>query len=136
MNEANLRRRIEGFKGIQESFASLNGENVGHGDFTSILEDCLTIFERCPFGTGDRVQLEITPVINDKEAWGWMGSKHFLAKGAKATVTGVEFRKGKFIFGLEFDDDSWVHPHTKEVIPNDRKALYYFSEYDIVRAKE
>ena len=82
------------------------------------------------FKVGDRVELAYTPVITETESWGWLGSKHFLIEGAKATVNDVDYRGG-FGYSVQFDGESWmdrdgvVHPIT------DRVHTYYFSEEKI-----
>lgn len=80
-----------------------------------------------PFKIGDRVKLTKAPVINEKEAWGWLGSKHFLVPGALATV--VESRCGEkgFVFGVTFDRETWMDRHGHEQ-PVDQKHSYCFRE--------
>jgi len=66
------------------------------------------LFERSPIKKGARVRLTKTPDINPKDSWGWMHARHFLIKGAMATVADVDFDKGRFSAGLVFDDESFV----------------------------
>jgi hypothetical protein len=86
----------------------------------------------CPFVEGDRVALVDTPEIS--QGSGWYGSKHFLIKGALATVASTDFRDGLFHFSLLFDDDSFFHYKTGEVIPVDPKYIFRFSEKWLIRA--
>jgi hypothetical protein len=78
------------------------------------------------FKVGDRVELAITPEINERDSWGWMCSKHFLVEGAIATVREIDYR-GDFGYSIVFDNESWkdrdgvIHP-TKD------KHTYYFAE--------
>lgn len=63
------------------------------------------------FKVGDRIQLSKTPVINEKEAWGWMRSKHFLIMGAIGTVKEVDYSEnvkgeGVYIYSISFDDET------------------------------
>lgn len=87
------------------------------------------LFERfCPFKINDRVELIETPEINPKKNWGLIGSKHFLVKGAVATVKKRTSREGQFVFLLEFDDDSYKEFHTNKITPSETKGLYSFNE--------
>jgi len=90
------------------------------------------LLSRSPLQVKDRAILIETPVINDKESWGWLGAKHFLIKGAMATVKEVDFYKGKFIFGLKFDDDSWID-QDNVVHKRDKNSLYFFSEQWVLK---
>lgn len=92
------------------------------------------LFARAPWKTGDRVRLTLTPIINEKTAWGWLGCQHFLVKGALATVQDVDFREGKFVADVMFDDESWkgdgdvLHPR-----PADERHVFMFWEGDLER---
>lgn len=98
------------------------------------------LFERfAPFKAGDRVHLAKTPDINPETSWGWMGSKHFLVKGAKGKVTSVDFDADtkKFTALVMFDDESWVPdndygPGKRKGVPvpieEKDRHVYYFSE--------
>lgn len=63
------------------------------------------LFRFSKFKIGDRVQLKYTPIINDKQAWGWLGYKDMLVRGAKATVKEIDYRSGDFRYGLIFDQE-------------------------------
>jgi len=80
----------------------------------------------CPYKVGDRVQLSATPEIG--KGSGWYGSKHFLVKGAAATVKSTDFNNGLFCFGLVFDDDSWVDTDGKVYPTETGKYIFIFSE--------
>lgn len=89
------------------------------------------LFNRlAPFKVGDRVKLTKTPEITKDKSWGWIGSKHFLIEGAKATVVEVDIYKGKFSLGLHFDRESRLHYETGEEIfkDPDKKSIYTFNE--------
>lgn len=83
------------------------------------------------FKIGDKVELNYTPVINEKEAWGWLSDRHFLIKGAQATVVEVSYHDNEFGYLLQFDNDnSWIDG--KDVIhPNDdpnHRSNFFFRE--------
>jgi hypothetical protein len=122
MKENDLKDMIEGVKKIEEA----SHGNLQHWRY--VLECADSIWLKCPFQVDQRVQLTKTPVINEKEAWGWLGSKHFLIKGAVAIVKERDFYKGVFSFGLHFDDQTWIDSFTKEIHSPKEKALYYFGE--------
>ena len=85
---------------------SLLSQEFGY-KLTTVLNSYHGLFERfCPYKIGDRVQLTKDPEI--LYGSGWYGYKHFLIKGAIATVESQDFRDGKFRFGLIFDDESWI----------------------------
>jgi hypothetical protein len=83
-----------------------------------------------PHQPGDRVRLIDTPVITERESWGWLGGKHFLVKGAIAVVHSVEANFDGFSYFLKFEDDSWINSYTKEVNPRPPKErdIYGFRE--------
>lgn len=54
----------------------------------------------------DRVELVEDVIIGP--ASGWIGAKHFLVKGAKATVRAVKLNQLGYRVGLVFDDDSRI----------------------------
>lgn len=90
------------------------------------------LFDRAPFKVGDRVRLTETPDINPETSWGWMCAKHFLVKGAVATVTSVDFREGKFNALCAFDDETWKDD--KGVLhPKDRVSHFQFWETKLER---
>jgi len=82
---------------------------------------------KAKFKVGDCVELAETPYISESTAHGWLGSKHFLIQGAKATVRDVDFRCNEFGYAIMFDNESWkdrdgvIHP-TKD------KHTYFFTE--------
>ena len=66
-------------------------------------------FNRLEFKEGREVALTATPEINSETSWGWMGSRHFLKKGAKGgVVREVDFCKGKVRVGVEFYNQTYI----------------------------
>jgi len=89
-----------------EELQTLLTQEFGYKLLT-ILSSYHGLFDRfCPYKIGDRVQLTKEPEILSSS--GWYYSKHFLIKGAIATVESQDFRDGKFRFGLIFDEESWM----------------------------
>src|SRR5579872_2634935 len=61
------------------------------------------------FKLGDRVELNYTPVITATDSWGWLSNRHFLIKGALATVVEISYWDNEFHYLLQFDGDtSWI----------------------------
>lgn len=94
----------------------------------SVLSSYNEMFSRfCPFKVGDRIRLTKTPVI--EQGSGWYGSRHFLVEGAIATVRNCDWHKGKFVFNLEFDDESWVDSEGRIYpIAPERRHMFSFGE--------
>lgn len=116
---------------VNELDRLLNGGELGF-KLSEILESHASLFNRfCPHKVGDRVQL--IEDLDIPEDSGWYSSKHFLIKGAIATVKQVGYRDDLFSFGLVFDDESWVHYRTGKIIPtkDDQKHLFYLLENSI-----
>ena len=66
----------------------------------------ISMFERfCPYKEGDEVEL-----LKDVpcEGSGWSSCKHFLIRGATATVHSCGYNDGKFTFDVIFDEESWI----------------------------
>lgn len=118
---------------INELDKLFNGGELGF-KLKEVLESYASLFNRfCPYKVGDRVQL--IEDLDIPEGHGWYCAKHFLIKGAIATVKDVGYRDDLFSFGLEFDNESWVHYQTREIIPiKEGKHLLYFAENKIERA--
>ncbi|MEW5860061.1 MAG: hypothetical protein AB1861_22180 [Cyanobacteriota bacterium] len=97
----------------------------------SILKSYDSIFNRfCPFEIGDRVVLIKSPDF--EKAPGWAGYKDFLIEGAIASVTERDYRKERFVFGLQFDNDSWVDSKGEiHLTEASRRGVFYFSENSI-----
>ncbi|MCA6510333.1 MAG: hypothetical protein IM566_04160 [Pseudanabaena sp. M152S2SP2A07QC] len=115
---------------INELDKLLNGGELGF-KLEEVLGSYASLFNRfCPYKVGDRVQL--IEDLDIPEGHGWYCAKHFLIKGAIATVKDVGYRDDLFSFGLEFDNESWVHYKTCEIIPiKEGKHLFYFAENKI-----
>jgi NTP pyrophosphatase (non-canonical NTP hydrolase) len=88
------------------------------------------MFEKhCPFKVGDRAKLSKTPDINEKDSWGWMGSKHFLVKGKEGTIESVDFSRDEFMFGFIPDNQTYIPSFTdKTEKPINDPHIFMFSE--------
>ena len=119
-------------KELDAQLAAIYGERH---KYNSTIEACTSIWQKCPFKVGNRVRLTQAPEISEDVAWGWRGSKHFLVKGAVATVMEREFYSGLFCFALHFDDETWIDMRGVKRKP-DKPSFYYFSENKIESMSE
>lgn len=124
----------KGFKLMEDGMRILGG---GPLDFyVRKLTECydLLISRYAPFKIGERVILTKTPEIGSVDRWGWLGSKHFLIKGAVGSVTFVEADGDGFRFSVVFDDDSWIDHHGVKQ-PTKEKGHFGFREDYLVASK-
>jgi hypothetical protein len=130
MNIENVKR---GVKLIQDGIGVLSAGPLEY--YLRKLIECqeLLVTKYAPFKVGDRVILTKTPDINSKDSWGWMGSKHFLVKGAHGTVRSVDVDGRGFSASVEFDDESWIAPDGC-INPIKDKHVFGFHEDYLVRA--
>lgn len=98
--------------------------------YSSMIEGAI---KEAPFQKGDRVQLLTDPVIGPGS--GWLGAKHFLVKGAKATVRCVQLNSNGWRIGLMFDKDSHVDINGKEHLRDaSDRGVYFFPANQVGRA--
>jgi hypothetical protein len=92
----------------------------------------LLVRKYAPFKVGDRVILTRTPAIEADKNHGWLSYKHFLIKGAKATVQDVSVHGDGFFAHVWFDDESWIDRNGNAVAVAN-KSQFRFHEDDLVR---
>lgn len=123
MKELKINELLSALSELDVINSKLHGYCNGYSELRAVLEHSLTVFELAKFKVDDRVKLIITPEINEKTRWGWMGHKHYLVEGAVATIKNREFYNGKFTYSVTFDDESYLNYKTQEKImtpPEDR----------------
>ncbi len=90
----------------------------------------------CPFKVGDRVMLKHSPY---PMPYGWVGSAHFLVSGSIATIHSTECGPTGFVFGVEFDDESWIKrdwtTKIEEFVPVEPSRKHRFSLNENILAK-
>jgi hypothetical protein len=103
---------------------------------TSILNGYQQLFERfCPYQIGDKVLLTKAPDF--EKAPGWIGSKHFLIPGAIGYIKTRDFRNNSFIFGIEFEDDSFIDHNGKiHKIKRAERYLFLLPESELAAAED
>lgn len=99
---------------------------------TGTVEYLLTRFS--PFKVGDAVKLTATPEINEKVAWGWQGSKHFLKEGASGVVVAVDCDRDGLIFDVVMDNQTYVYGGEEK--PVSQPKSFRFRERWIRRAND
>jgi len=136
MEEKKIKDCIANIKSFKVMMSSLFGQISGYSDIESALEELTYNFDNCLFQVGDRVKLCTTPVIDKYTHWGWLAHKHFMIEGAKATVQSRGIHKGKFRYGVTFDEESYIHYETKQttLVSLDKKSIFVVPESWIIRA--
>lgn len=129
MREDDVEKIIEGIQTLEK----LSGGNLTHWRY--VLNNANSLWKRCPYKVGDKVQLNKTPEISFEKSWGWMGGKHFLIEGAVAKVADRQFYDGQFVFGLMFDNETWISPTDGKLNLPYSKCIYSFGESWLVPAK-
>lgn len=129
MNKAQVQEQIKNFKKFIDIASELFGQSInGYNEALSILEESEYIFELSKFKENQIVKLNKTPIIDEKNSWGWIGFKHFLIEGATGVIKDIRIHKGKFQYGIQFDNDSYLDYISKKEILTDKKGTFYFSE--------
>jgi hypothetical protein len=121
MKDTDIQKIIDGLEKIGSIFGCSLIE------WRHILQSANSLWSKCPYQIGQAVQLNKTPEITQEKSWGWMGSKHFLIKGAVAHIKTREFYDGRFVFGLNFQDESWIDFEGK-IHPKTEESIYCFGE--------
>ena len=91
-----------------------------------VIDSYLSMFERfCPYKIGDSVRLSKDVIVDENS--GWWNCRHFLKKGAVATVKERGYSRGKFTFYIEFYDETWIDRNGDER-PVSSKHTFHFGE--------
>lgn len=121
METNELRRKIEELAKLRRVL-----DTMSDYDFGCLLGAYnLLINVYCPFHKGDRVRLKETPIIDEKNAPGWLSSKHFLVEGAVGVVENMIVNENGFRFDVIFDDESWVDGDGTKHAPSYRHTFCF-----------
>ena len=83
------------------------------------IEECVNgLFSFSKFKVGDRVKMAATYPVNEKDSWGWLGIKHLLEAGSKATILKVDWYNKKFVYLIEFDERTYWNTQEKKALPS------------------
>ena len=109
MNKKKFNEMIKALDELHESFEHLKSV-TNSGPASYYFERMKEYYEGCmkasKFKLGQRVQLKED--VDTSEKPGWDHCKHFLIKGAPASIRDVDYLDGRYIYDLEFDNESWI----------------------------
>lgn len=133
MNKKKITGITKALDGVRLAMDELNHELSG-GPASYYYERLVDYYNGCmaaaKFKVGQRVEL-VEAYAGD--ASGWAHCKHFMLKGAKATVVGVDYYKGEYSYDIEFDIETWIDRHgAKRVV--EKKHLFRFGQNDLKKA--
>lgn len=129
MNERKIVEMLNAIDKLNSDIKCFNN-TMSSGPASYYLRKLLEYYEGCmthaKFKPGNRVELTKTPDL--KNSAGWLHCKHFLVKGAKATVEEADYSTQRgYTYRVVFDDESWVD--TKgEKQPTKDKHMFCFAE--------
>lgn len=120
-----LQRLSEAAKDFKATIDAACGGSFKWG-VEQVVSSYLSLFDRfCPFGVGDRV--ELTKNVPIEEGSGWYSCRHFLIRGARGTVRSRGYSGDKFVFDVEFDNETWIDKDGIEQ-PILKKHVFSFNE--------
>jgi hypothetical protein len=122
---------LAGLDAVRDSHSKL-GRALAGGPasfyFEKIKDYIDGLFGFAKFQIGSRVCLAADYDCSD--APGWNGCQHFLKRGAAATVQECDFRKGRFVYAVEFDRETWMDGKIER--PVSSKHTFTFAETHLV----
>jgi hypothetical protein len=105
MNKEKLDEMVQAMNELSSAFENFKSVTQG-GPASYYFDRMKEYYEGCikaaKFQVGDRVELKET--VTD----GWNGRNHFMTKGAKATITEVDYYKSKYRYHIVFDRETWL----------------------------
>ena len=132
MDDKKLKEVIKAFSDVDDAFKQFNSV-MSTGPSSYYLEKLMGYYEGCmkaaKFQVGDRVELK-----EDYAGHGWEGQRHFLIKGAKATIHDVDYHEGKYFYDIMFDDESWIG-YDKKINPVKDKHTFCFRQKALKKLK-
>ena len=141
MNDKKFDEIIEALADFEQSFKRVTS-TMSTGPASFYFEKMKEYYKGCmkaaKFKKGSRVKLKEDYTGKDT---GWQHCKHFLKKGALATVKEADYRDGKYIYSIMFDNESWLRDSVdfvrlKEPIemPVKDKHVFLFYQSDLEKA--
>ena len=122
-----------GLEGVRDAMHELDKVLCG-GPASYYYERIVEYYKGCmaasKFKEGERVELK----EDFTNTTGWDAFKHFMLKGAVATIKSVDYYKGKYRYEIEFDNETWTDHHGNKRVP-DRKHCFLFHQSDLKRNK-
>ena len=130
MDKKKIEDITKGLEGVRDAMDNLNGILSG-GPASYYYERLLEYYKGCmkaaKFREGERVELKEDCVT-------WDHYKHFMTKGALATVKTVDYYKGKYRYEITFDNESWIDMHGAKCEP-EKKHWFMFEQKYLKRNK-
>ena len=134
MNKEKIEDIVEGLEGVRDAMDKLNNILRG-GPASYYYERIIHYYEGCmaaaKFKVGDRVELREDYT---GDATGWAHCKHFMIRGAVATVKHADYYKGKYRYEIEFDNETWIDDKGIKRAPSN-KHHFIFGQKDLKRHK-
>ena len=113
---------------IEEAMASLHSGPSNYY-FTKMRLYAEGLFKMSPYKIGDNICLRHTLDIG--QGSGWRHCRHFLIKGASGVVREIDYDESGFVYGIIFDNESFIDQHGDECPVKD-KHLFYIEEPKII----
>ena len=141
MNDKKFDEIIGALNDLDQSFKRLNG-TMSTGPSSYYFERMKDYYKGCmkaaKFKKGSRVKLKEDYTGKDT---GWQHCKHFLKKGALATVKEADYMDGSYCYRIVFDNETWLRDSIdfkklKEPIemPVKDKHSFLFYQSDLEKA--
>jgi hypothetical protein len=130
MDEDKAKKVLIRFKDLQKISSEVlgnGGEYNGYNDIETILNQFLGVFKLSKYQVGQSCILNHTPPINHHTNWGWLSAKHFMISGAQCTIISRHFINGKFKYGVNFTEESYLDAK-KNPVPILNKSAYLIPE--------
>jgi len=133
-----IKDTIEKLETLFDSLSTIQQLSTNYTAFPYLKDRCSyllkSLHDLSKFKEGDRVKLSKEPEISSTKNYGWLGSKHFLVKGALGTIKEVSHFNGVFRYSIEFDEET-ICVGNSRVIPK-RKASFCFEEEYLISSNE
>lgn len=134
MDQTKIEDITKGLEGVRDAMQNLNNVLQG-GPASYYYERIIDYYKGCmkaaKFKVGDRVELKEDYT---GDAPGWAHCKHFLIKGAIATVKHADYYKGHYRYEIEFDNETWIDSKGVKQVQN-RKHCFLFGQKELKRNK-
>lgn len=125
MDKKKFNEMIKALDGLHASFDHLRSV-TSSGPASYYFERMKEYYDGCmkaaKFKVGARVQLKDD--IDTSNAPGWEHCKHFLNKGSKATIVAVDYHKGRYVYDIEFDNETYLAEYDDVTLKKFKKPKY------------
>jgi hypothetical protein len=130
MDQKKIEEITRGLEGVRDAMKNLDNVLSG-GPASYYYERIIDYYKGCmkaaKFKVGDRVELK-------EDCKHWDHHKHYMIKGALATVISADYYKGNYRYEIEFDDETWINMDGVKKVP-ERKHCFAFGQKNLKRHK-